>query len=134
MRHTRVYQLDITYPTGAHTPGWRPHGWDPAVEGPFEWPTGDRMYIAQKSATKRARLLESFGAYVTIHPSNPVTWPSSPTEAAEATTLADQLGVLRAQLARMEREAEHLRVQLEGERARAARYAEQLGLPAYTPS
>lgn len=117
-RYTRVYDLDVTYPPGAHTPGWRPWGWNPAT--PFVWPTYGRS-LALATARRRAAELESYGAYVTICPSNPITWPSTPAEAEHAVTLADQVAILRMALERERQQVARWRTLYEGEKARADR-------------
>lgn len=125
-RYTRLYEMDVTYPPGAHTPGWRPWGWNPDV--PFSWPTYGRC-LSLATARRRATELESYGAYVTIHPSNPITWPSTTTEADHATELADQLTILRMALENERRQSWRWRTLYEGERARAERLH-----PEHTPN
>lgn len=76
---TRVYRLDVTYPPGSDAPGWTPEGWDPdeyrdAWTDKFVWPRA-RKFLSRRGAEDRAKLLRSYGATVTVVPSDPVTWP-----------------------------------------------------------
>lgn len=83
-----VYRLDVTYPPGSDEYGWAPEGWDDAPENqemepdtgawgpaPFHWPAV-RRYQSRGGAERRAELLRSYGATVTVVRSNPVTWPA----------------------------------------------------------
>lgn len=77
-QHTRVYDLDVTWPAD-HT------GDRPRVQ----------RTLSPETAHATAARLEALGAYVTVRPSHPVTWPLSPTEAADGLLLADQVAQLR---------------------------------------
>ncbi len=82
-RPLRVYRLDVTYPPGSRRPGWQPAGWEsrwapgPIPDGEadyFRWPA-ERRFLSRSGAMKRAALLRSYGAEVTVVASDPVTWP-----------------------------------------------------------
>jgi hypothetical protein len=91
-RRLYAYRLHVTYhPTSHHTAegewnwDWQPEGWehpgaknwngDPDTDFSFSWPRV-KTYLSRKSAEERAKLLEEYGAKVTIERSLPVTWIS----------------------------------------------------------
>jgi hypothetical protein len=88
MTTCRVYWLDIIYPEGSHSPGWRPLLWsDPdylqklsrkdrrdLARREFRWPR-ERRFLSSSGAYGRAWLLRAYGADVEVLASNPVTWP-----------------------------------------------------------
>ena len=83
MAETRVYRLDVWYPSGDRYAEWEPPGWDETsmdpdtgavVDVPFRWPMV-RQYLSKNGAETRAKLLRSYGATVTVVASEPVTWP-----------------------------------------------------------
>ena len=92
--NTYIYRLRVSYPPNALEPGWEPPGW--TITGPngyedyreFNWPQR-RNDLTRNGAVVAKRVLEGYGATVTIERSEPVTWPS--TQAA--------LDSLRAKLA-----------------------------------
>lgn len=64
---------------------WEPEGWlaDPVDReewiarydsARFFWPKADKIYFTRGTARKRAKLLESYGAKVTIIESEPIVW------------------------------------------------------------
>lgn len=75
-----AYMLDVVYPEGSDAYGWEPEGWDPEWNGDpdadldFRWPRV-HPYLSRSGAVARAKMLESYGAKVTIRRSNPITWP-----------------------------------------------------------
>jgi hypothetical protein len=73
---TFVYRLNVSFPrgTGPGT-GWQPGNWEPSYPGQeFSWPPR-RSYVSWTGAQARKRLLESWGATVTVSVSDPVTFP-----------------------------------------------------------
>ncbi|QNJ91187.1 hypothetical protein HZU40_23630 [Mycolicibacterium fluoranthenivorans] len=63
-------------------PGWAPPGWEPDEQyvrrnrtSEFRWPSTDYWYRSRSGARRRARLIESYGATVTIEESQPILWP-----------------------------------------------------------
>lgn len=69
-----VYRLNVTIPPECSTPGYEPQvlidqherqGWSPSEEQGFRWPMR-RNYLSVESAHRRAQLLASWGATVTI--------------------------------------------------------------------
>lgn len=68
---------------GGPVEGWAPAGWKP--EGryvemlgttEFIWPAWmNRDWKSRSTATKRAKLLRSFGAECVVQRSSPITWP-----------------------------------------------------------
>lgn len=93
MSTVRVYRLAIEYPEGSREDrwpedNWHPQGWEPAdyqiTSGPdagswerteFRWPA-ERAFLSRSGARQRKKLLEGYGAKVTILPSLPVEWPA----------------------------------------------------------
>jgi hypothetical protein len=81
VRTAHVYRLQVTFPPGALRYGWEPPGWepdrddqlDPACDVYFRWPA-IRDYLTKTNADRRAALLRSYGAEVTVLRSQPVTW------------------------------------------------------------
>lgn len=92
-----LYRVRVeSYPQGSHhevdyggelwtepVPGWRPPGWRPRGNytqmlgtEEFVWPVTNQVYASRTTAKKRADLLESFGATVTIERSTRIEWPS----------------------------------------------------------
>ncbi|MDV7194652.1 hypothetical protein [Mycolicibacterium fortuitum] len=72
------------------TPGWRPPGWRPVgnytqIMGTdeFVWPVTNQVYGSRSTATKRKKLLESYGATAVVEQSSRITWPD-PEEDEEA--------------------------------------------------
>lgn len=72
------------------TPGWRPSGWRPVgnytqIMGTdeFVWPVTNRVYGSRSTATKRKKLLESYGATAVVEQSSRIVWPD-PEEDEEA--------------------------------------------------
>lgn len=98
-----LYRVRVTgYPKGSWTcineeedfwvptPGWAPPGWRPEgryVEmlgtSEFVWPTTNQVYGSRSTATRRKKLLESYGATAVVEQSSRITWPD-PEEAEEA--------------------------------------------------
>ncbi|WP_433357742.1 hypothetical protein ACQP25_44950 (plasmid) [Microtetraspora malaysiensis] len=89
-RKTYLYRLNVEYPPGSDEWGWEPPGWqhnpiaqviDPETGGhecaSFSWPTV-RPYLSQSAAKRRADLLRSYGAVVTIQRSQPIAWERVP--------------------------------------------------------
>lgn len=97
MSPRHLYRVRVlSYPEGSHrqnehdpdylepVEGWAPPGWRPEgryVEllgtNEFVWPVTNKTYHSKTPAKKRADLLESYGATVSIERSAPVTWPDS---------------------------------------------------------
>lgn len=92
-RDVFLYRLDVTYPEGSQRPGWEPPDWREGLAedigragqgglsgcgadwcADFTWPRR-RLYVSKTAARARKRLLERFGATVTIERSLPVEWP-----------------------------------------------------------
>lgn len=72
------------------TPGWRPPGWRPVgnytqIMGTdeFVWPVTNQVYGSRSTATKRKKLLESYGATAVVEQSSRIVWPD-PEEDEEA--------------------------------------------------
>lgn len=81
-----VWSVLVTeYPEGSHTEeghpvlGWEPDGWQDVLDsvdeyshpslrdtvkdgGTFFWPRAERVYLSRSTATRRAKLLRSYGA------------------------------------------------------------------------
>lgn len=85
-RKTYLYRLHVEYPPGSDELEWEPPGWrdnpehwdtDPETGAPeprwFSWPTV-RLYLSQTAAKRRADLLRSYGATVTVERSQPIVW------------------------------------------------------------
>lgn len=100
-RKTYAYRLEVTYPEGSQEPDWEPsawpeickeRGWYEEAYGASTWPdwpgwatwTKRKTYLSGSAAAKRKKLLERFGATVTMIRSLPIEWP-----APEPVTLPD---------------------------------------------
>lgn len=99
-----LYRVRVTsYPEGSWTcineeedywdptPGWAPAGWRPEgryVEmlgtSEFVWPTTNRVYGSRSTATKRKKLLESYGATAVVEQSSRIVWPDPDKDEAAA--------------------------------------------------
>lgn len=58
---------------------WEPDGWqagpyDDPQESSFRWPRHDRRFFSKGAAHKRAALMRSYGATVTVEGSAPIVW------------------------------------------------------------
>jgi hypothetical protein len=92
-RNAYLYRLNVTIPEAFQELGWEPPGWreDRTDEGGsfcgnpdgFSWPPR-RMYVSATGAHIRKRLLEDWGAKVTVTRSLPVEWPEPITTDPEA--------------------------------------------------
>ncbi|MGH3644367.1 MAG: hypothetical protein ACRDUX_35715, partial [Mycobacterium sp.] len=80
--------LELNYPDTSQpaawvpVPHWAPPGWQPDEDyvrrnrtSEFRWPSTNRYYRSRSGARRRARLIESFGATVTIEQSRAIVWP-----------------------------------------------------------
>lgn len=79
-------EADIWIPTqGWRPPGWRPVGNYTQIMGTdeFVWPVTNQVYGSRSTATKRKKLLESYGATAVVEQSSRIVWPD-PEEDEEA--------------------------------------------------
>jgi hypothetical protein len=92
-----VYRLVVVYPPTSHYEAegewdldWEPENWerppwngDPDADDSFHWPRANRRYLSRTEAERRAGLLMSYGAKVSVERSLPVVWESDILEAVK---------------------------------------------------